>query len=280
MTGCNSSSNEDSKEINEDILKDPSSSLNTTLDGKFFSIPSPVLTALLIKKTSPTFYAEFLNPIENIDKYNSESIRALNLGIYGADLGYASLYNQKSQILNYLSNVEKLTNILGLESAFDKSFVDRYNSNVNNEDSLVVIISQAFMKGDIYLKNGNRKAVSILILTGGWIESMHLATQISNKNKNAELISRIGEQKQTLVTIIDVLKEYNKMNTNDKLIAQFEDLLTSFEKVKINYTYAEPVADEKSKTTTLKHTVSYEISGDLLKEVTTKLSQIRTSIIS
>lgn len=276
---CSSSETEEKETVNEDYI-DPSSSLNTNFDGKIFSIPSPVLTALLIKKSSSTFYGDMMNPISNVDKYNTEYSRALNLGIYGADLGYASLYDQKSSTLNYLSTVEKLTNALGLEAAFDKNFLKRYEDNISNQDSMMIVVSDAFKKADLFLKNGNRKATSSLILTGGWIESMHFACQLSLKKRNEDIVARIGEQKQTLTTIIEILKEYNKMGNNDKLITQMEDLLVSFEAIKMTYEFVEPETNASSKTTTLKHTISFEVSDATLQEITSKLTAIRNSIIA
>lgn len=279
IVACTETGDDTKDAIDAEII-DPSSSLNTNFDGKIFSIPSPIQTALLIKSASKTYYGDLLNPISNADKYNTEYSRALNLGIYGADLGYASLYDQKSATINYLATVEKITSALGLEGAFDKTFMSRYESNITNQDSMMIVVSDAFKNADLFLKNSNRKSTSSLILTGGWIESMHFACQLTLKTKNNEFKARIGEQKQTLITIIEILKEYNKMETNDALIEQMSDLLASFEEIKMNYTYAEPKTDAAKKLTTLNHSISFEFSEKVLNDISEKLSKIRTSIIS
>lgn len=276
---CGNSADSEKDAIDAEII-DPTSSLNTNFDGKIFSIPSPILTAMLIKNTSKTYYGDLLNPSSNADNYNSEYSRALNLGVYGADLGYASLYDQKSDAINYLATVEKLTSALGLEGAFDASFMKRYEKNLSNRDSMMIVVSDAFKKADLFLKNSNRKSTSSLILTGGWVESMYFACQMSSKSGNNEIVQRIGEQKQTLTTIIEILNEYNKMGSNDDLIAQLEDLAKVFEDVNMNYTYAEPETNASKKLTTLKHSISYEISAETLKTISEKLTAIRTSIIS
>lgn len=278
LFSCSDSSTE-KEEIDTEIL-DPKKALNTNFDGKIFSIPSPIQTALLIKKASSVYYGDILNPISNSDKYTTEYTKALNLGIYGADLGYTSLYDQKAASINYLSVVEKLTSSLGLEGAFDKTFVKRYESNLANQDSMMIVVSDAFRKADLFLKNAKRKSTSALILTGGWIESMHFACQLSLKSKNKEVTNRIGEQKQTLESICEILKEYNKKGSNDVLLSQMEDLLSSFEAIVMNYTYADPSTNVSTKTTTLKHSISFEISEKLLNDITKKITAIRTSIIS
>lgn len=269
----------DTEQIDTEIL-DPKKALNTNFDGKIFSIPSPIQTALLIKSASGVYYEDMLNPISNSDKYTTEYSKALNLGIYGADLGYASLYDQKGASLKYLAVVEKLTSSLGLEGAFDKSFITKYERNIANQDSMMIVVSDAFRKADLFLKNAKRKPSSALILTGGWIESMHFACQLTLKSKNQKVVDRIGEQKQTLQSICAILKEYNKKGSNDKLLGQMEDLLISFDAIVMNYTFVEPTTNTSSKTTTLNHSISFDISEKTLNEITNKITAIRESIIS
>lgn len=279
LFSCNGNSEKETKTVETDFI-DPTSSLNTNFDGKIFSIPSPVQTALLIKQSSQTFSADMLNPINKVDSYNTEYSRALNLGIYGTDLGYASLYDEKSISMNYLANVEKLTTALGLEGAFDERFMKRYENNLANQDSMMIVVSDAFKQADLFLKNSNRKSTSALILTGGWIESMHFACTLNSQKKNEQIINRIGEQKQTLVTIIEILQEYNKMNSNDELIAQMSDLLTSFDKVEMIYEFIEPETNVAKKQTTLNHNITINISEETLSEIKEKISTIRKSIIN
>lgn len=279
MYSCNGTETKEKESIDKEIF-DPNKSLNTNFDGKIFSIPSPVQTALLIKQANLPFNKELLNPVENASNYAEEFKQALNLGIYGTDLGYASLYQQKSISLKYLSVIEKLTGELGLESAFDKKFMSRFEKNSDNQDSMMVIVSDAFRKADNYLKNSNRKPTSSLILTGGWIESLFFACQLNKEKPNDKIIERIGEQQQTLNTIIEILTEYNKSGSNDDLISDLKDLKFYFDKVSIEYDFVEPKTDEKNKITTLQHKMTVKINTDILNQITMKVESIRESIIN
>ena len=278
ITSCGGSKTDEQEQIDKDIL-DPNKSLNTNFDGKIFSIPSPVQTAMLIKQANLSFSQELLNPIANSATYSTEYLQALNLGIYGTDLGYASLYQQKNVSLKYLSVVEKMTSELGLEGAFDKKFMSRFEGNSDNQDSMMVIVTDAFKKADNFLKNSNRKPTSSLILTGGWIESLYFACELNAKKSNAKIVERIGEQQQTLYTIIEILTEYNKAGSNDDLIADLKGLKVLFDQVVINYQFVAPKTDEKSKTTTLQHNITVKISPDVLKQITAKVKTIRENII-
>lgn len=278
ISSCGDSKSEEKQKIDEENL-DPNNSLNTNFDGKIFSIPSPVQTALLIKQANLPFSEQLLNPIKNSNNYSSEYKQALNLGIYGTDLGYASLYEQKNISLKYLSVVEKLTSELGLEGAFDKNFMSRFEKNSDNQDSMMIIVADAFKKADNFLKNSDRKPTSSLILTGGWIESLYFACQLNEQKMNKKIIDRIGEQQQTLSTIIEILSEYNKSGSNNDLIAELKELKVIFDKVTIDYKYVKPITDSKNKTTTLQHQISVNIKPDVLKQITAKVKAIRENII-
>ena len=276
LTSCGGSGDD---KINGDQL-DPASSLKTAFDGKIFSIPSPIQMALLLKETNASYNQDLLNSTKNISKYTTEYKQALNLGIYGADLGYASINDENSASLNCLSVVESLTDKLGLSGIFDKTFMTRFEKNKTNKDSVLMIVSEAFRNGDDYLKNEKRKSTSALILTGGWIESIYYACDLNNSSTNDKIISRIGDQQQTISTIIEILGEYNTKGENDKLIKQMKDLKVSFDLIKIDYVFVKPITDAKKKLTILQHTSKVTIDPKVLEAISTKVHAIRESIIN
>lgn len=275
FTACTST--DDKPEVAQEVL-DPNSSLNTNFDGKIFSIPSPMQTALLLQEANAPFNESYLNSIDNVENYSTEMKRALNLGIYGTDLGYLAIYKQNSLSLKYLATIEKLTSKLGLEGAFDKDFMSRFEKNSTNQDSMMVIVSDAFKKSDNFLKSNDRKSVSSLILVGGWIESLYLACAINPDGKNVKITQRIGEQRETLATIIEILDKYNKKGSNDELIAQMKDLKVDFDKIVIDYEFVQPKTEASKKLTTLRHKTTVKMDAALLKTINDKITSIRQKI--
>lgn len=268
---------EGKKKVDKTLL-DPDRSFNTTFDGKLFSVPSPVQTALLIKSLDIPFNETLLNSKENMNSYTTEGAKAINLGIYGANLGYVTLYDQNAKAMSYLSAVESLANDLGISGAFDKSFLERFEANSSNEDSMLVILSDAFRKGDNFLKENERKNTSALILTGGWLESMHLATALYKESKEVKVLERIGQQKQSLETIIELLDKYNTEGQNDSYITHFKELNELFKQITTTYEYVEPTTDSEKKVTTIKSKMSIDISDELAEQIITKVGEIRSDI--
>lgn len=277
-SGNTDNQNDGKKNVNKNLL-DPNRSFNTTFDGKLFSIPSPIQTALLIKSLKIPFDGSLLNDKGNVAKYDIPSTQAINLGIYGADLGYATLYSQNAKALNYLSIVEDLSKKLGISGTFDKSFVERYENNSDNEDSLLMILTDGFRRADNFLKNNDQNNTSALVLTGGWLESMYFATQLYKSSKNEKILQRIGEQNQSLETIIELLEKYNDNGQNGKYLTIFKGLDTLFLKIKSTYKYIESETDEKNKITTIKSKMDIDIPDDLAKKILNSIIDARTKII-
>ena len=263
--------------IDKEIF-DPNSSLNTIFDGKIFSIPSPVQTAFLIKNLDMSFDASLGNNIDNVDEYVSEHQQSLNLGVYGADLGYSALYDQKDNTVKCLNSVQNLTTQLGLDAAFDEKFLTSFEASTDDEKEMIQLMSTAFKKADNFLKHANRKSTSALILTGGWIESVYIACNLNSKNPSEKVKQRIGEQKQSIGSIIDILTEYNKDELSKELISDLKDLKLTFDKVLISYEYNAPETDKELKTTTLRHDSEVLISPKVLHEIESKIYNIRSKI--
>ena len=266
------------EKIVDEVVFDETNPLHAIFDDKIFSIPSPVQTGYLIKQLDLTFDKTLLNPEANVNDYVSEHKQALNLGIYGTDLGYSSLYSQKSTSMSYLNSIEKLTAKLGLDAAFDADFLSKFESNNADEDKMIQLMSQAFKKADNFLKNANRKSTSALILSGGWVESVYFACELNRKKSSDEIKRRIGEQKQSLVSIIELLKEYNDDGKNDELILQLEDLEVSFGKIEMTYEYEAPETDKDKRLTTFNHSFNVEFDQSVVDKITEKVKAIRNSI--
>jgi hypothetical protein len=54
----------------------------------FYSLPSPLETAMLIKSAGADYNEQLLNPLGNVEKYTTNKSMALNLGIYTTDLSF------------------------------------------------------------------------------------------------------------------------------------------------------------------------------------------------
>lgn len=175
----------------------------------FYNIPSPMETAALLKKAGAEYNSKILNDVKNVDKYTAASQQALNLGVYGADLSYASVFNHTQESMFYTSCSRKLADKLGVINAFNDSTLELMQSKMNDRDALLDVISETYWDVDAYLKENGRDNISALMIAGGWMEGLYIATQVSATNDSPELRQRIAEQKLSLNDLIGLIDSYS-----------------------------------------------------------------------
>ncbi len=281
MTGCGESETKGGEitDTEKDANDDSSSDVQVKLGGKFFSIPSPFETATLLKESGAPFNGNLINAPENASNYTIDFYKALNLGIYGADLGYITIYNNNSNdAISYLTAVQKLAEEVGVDAAFDKALIDRFSQNMENQDSMLVLVSDAFGSADEYLKNNDKADIASLILAGGWIEALHFACEIAVQLNNPDVISRIGEQRTTLENLIMLLREYSEENYT-LLADELQALYDEFESINYSYEFKEPEHSKESMTTIIKSKRTVEVSAETLQTIADKVKEIRTKIL-
>ena len=182
----------------------------------FHNIPSPMETASLLKKAGAEYDKDILNDVKNVDNYTSASKQALNLGIYGADLSYTSVFNNTQESMLYTACAQNLAKRLNVNNAFGQETVDRMEANRNDRDSLLNIISDTYWNVDGYLKESGRDNISALMIAGGWVEGLHIAAQVTRNHDTPELRQRIAEQRLPLGELIELLSTYS---TDDPAVA-------------------------------------------------------------
>ncbi len=280
LYSCGGNQNEDQLEnkINQNI--DSTASTLIKFDNTVFSMPSPYEIAFLVKRANLTYNKEMLNPYNKSHSYVTNFDKALNLGVYGSDLGYLTLYEQNSDAIQYFSVIKILSQELNIENAFDKKTVNRIESNLGNKDSLMNIVSNSYRKADQYLKDNNRNDIGVLILAGGWVESTYMLTQLAKQSKKQEIINRIAEQKRPLDNLIKLLSPYyNNSKEYAELTDQLIDLAYDFDGIDIKYTYAPPAIDEKNKMTIINSKSEVIITDQQLNTITEKIEKLRASIV-
>lgn len=249
------------------------------IGGEIFSIPSPIQTALLIKGSGVSYNKNLMNPSNKSSQYSTNFAKAINLGIYGADLGYVTIYDQSQDASGYLVAAKKLSDGLGISAAFDTKTIERFNKNLGNKDSMLSLVGVAYRASDAYLKTNDRSDVSGLVLAGGWIESLYFTTDIYKAKPNDEIKRRIAEQKLSLQNLIKLLKPYYSQSEYTKFIDGLTDLSTVYDGVEFKYTYVKPTTDAGKKLTTINSTTEVTIRPEQIDAITQKVKAIRALII-
>ena len=235
---------------------------------------------MLIQEVGGHFNESMLNPIVDAGQYSVKEKQAMNLGVYGADLGYCLIYNQSQKAFTLLATTKKLGTEIGISPALYKGLIKRFEGNMENKDSLLIFVSELNLLSDEYLKENESEDLSAMILYGGWVESLYFVSELSKSLDNAKLRARVGEQKNTLENLIGLISQQNADGRFDDILTSLNDLKASFAKVNSTYSYFEPETKPDQQLTIIKSKSSVELDDALMEEISNKITALRNSIIT
>lgn len=243
------------------------------------SLPSPIETNQLIKRAGAVFNEDLLNPTEKTSNYSTNKSMALNMGVYGADLSYASVFNQSQPVMHYMAASKKLADQLGLLHSIDNAIVERLETNISNRDSIIRIISETFMNSNSTLQEDDRPQIAALILAGGWIEGLYLATSLAEDLQQTELIERIVDQRLSLNELVKLLEMYEDHADIASVLADVKGIEAIFAEIQVEVSKVEPVTDQAAKTTTLVATSKHSLTQEQFDKLKAEALKVRTKIV-
>jgi hypothetical protein len=248
----------------QDEIDDSDDSVFVGLDSQkisaqnVFNTISSRYTILELKTQAGAEYnSQFLNNPDDVNKYSLESSQALNLGVYGADLNVASIYDQTQETMLFFKCVSILAKDIGVSNSFDENMGDRMTANQDDRDSTLNIISQAFKSADITLRKNNRPGTSSLLVAGAWIEGLYAACQTAKETKSEAIVKEIYNQKESLTNLIELLKASKIADEAVYIVADLQ--------------YIKTIMDEKTDDV---------FTLDILKKIDSKITALRTKIVS
>jgi hypothetical protein len=286
LSGCGSGGGEKKPQKEETVTAPPKDNTKAIQDVKqaeriFQALPSPLESAMLIKSAGAKFDKKFLNPVENSNKYTTNSSQALNLGIYTCDLSFASLYDQTQLIINYMEAAKKMATGLGIMDAIQQTQIDRLTENINNTQVIMDIVSETFLNSNSYLSDNDQPAIATTVLVGGWMEGLYIATQLVDlKEFNGnKLVGRIIDQKLSIQILLDLLEKNKEVPNIGGLITQMANLKAVFDKINIKANPIKTEIDKTTNTTILRSEVTTDMSLATFKELTAVVAEIRGTFV-
>jgi hypothetical protein len=176
----------------------------------FYGILTPVEICTIFNRLGITYNNATLNPISNRDQYLSSSKASINTGIYGVDFGYLKVFGIGQQMIDYMVTIREMCNKLGIPDSYLTEPIKKVQSDISEPDTIMFLMDDAFTKMEAHLREGGRESTAGLMVMGGWVEAMYIATQlVYNPDKpDPEVIQKIAQQKYTLTSLLSFLKNY------------------------------------------------------------------------
>ena len=194
-----------------------------------YPLNNPIEISKMLNEAGAGYTVDVTNTPKNLDKYMTEKDKALNFGIYGADLAYVATYN-KPQETNLLFEVcKKISDNLGLSSIYDEATLAKIEDNIDNKDTLHAVISSSFHQTYETLQENGKGAVSVLILAGGWVEGLYISIELTqNAIDKDKMMSGIAAQKLNLDKLLVAMDLYKENEAVSAIITELQKIETTF----------------------------------------------------
>jgi hypothetical protein len=176
----------------------------------YYGLLTPVEVCNIFERLGLHYNDTAILSTEYQNLYMSSYKAAMNLGVYGVDMGYMKLFGVNRQTVSYFNTVKILSERLNMPDTFLSDAIRGLDAEINNADTLTGLMNDAYKKIDDHLRLEGSEGTLGLMLMGGWIEAMYLATQLAYdpENPDPQVVGKIAEQKYSLISLLSFMKNY------------------------------------------------------------------------
>ncbi|MCX6333371.1 MAG: hypothetical protein NT092_03605 [Bacteroidia bacterium] len=225
LTGCRQKS---AKKEQKKVELEQVDTLSKKIEENVYPLPTSAEVIKMLYDLEVGYQFGITNPKENATRYISSTSRATNMGVFGADLSYCSVYNINQEVSDYLVAIRTIANELNMSQIYDETLYERIKTNFDNKDELVKILTDAFNRTYNYLSENEQQNLALLVVGGAWVEGMYLTCNISEAAYQVAGISKnLIEQKKSFDLFMEITKPYE----TDPGIADFLKKLDPIKKV-------------------------------------------------
>ncbi len=205
------------EKASESETEEAQQALESFIQERFeYPIPNSYEVTNMLQEANANFVFNITNDPENVASYETTWQKAMNLGVFGADLSYASTYNRQEETMMFMDASKTLIDDLNITTAFNKSMAERIERNLENKDSLIIIIGESFADTYNHLMQNGEEKTSLLVIAGSVIEGMHITSQLiiaSDYNETLmEVLSNQKDEVKELVQLMDAHAEDQNVN--------------------------------------------------------------------
>lgn len=171
-----------------------------------FVLPSTVQIGDLFRNSGLEYVGGLTLDPQKASSYNTTYDKYFAFGTYWTDMTYCVLNNQSQEARKYMKVIKDLSTDLGAGEVFDnKELLDRFDRNLENNDSILSILIEIDERTDAYVEDNGQEEFALVAFVGGWAEGMYLGVSTVSLTDHSELTGRIIEQMVILDKLIEGL---------------------------------------------------------------------------
>lgn len=245
-----------------------------------YSMPSPNEQYNLLQSLKGTVDTELMHDLSKAKDYVTPYKVASNFGIYVSDAAYLMKYKQgKNVFLRYVSTLEKLGDKIGITKVYKKELIKKIEDADGDSEKLFEISSDNYLTiYDQLIENKNGEELG-LILSGSWIETMHILFHTAGGfGESIEIEEYIIDQKDVLKNLKGFLSVYEENEDVSKMMDELNKIEVAYNNLDCKETTLK--MEKEGKTMILNGGASCLFTAISYKDMKELIDSIRTSIIS
>ena len=230
FSGCNTTPKKQDIGIPDE--QEMSSREDVVEDLSGYKVPTSYDITKNIYKSGAPYILSLSNAPEKAGEYITQRDKILNLGVYAADLCYATTYMMKQGTMNYLEASKTLIDDLGISTTFNTTYADRIEANIDNRDSLIAVVTESFDDTWNYLVDNQQDVLARLVVCGSWIEGVYITANMALKAiDNTLILEALARQKNSLSELVTLLEAVKDLEEVKDLYKGLSDIQKFYEEV-------------------------------------------------
>ena len=198
-------------------------------DKVFYPIPSPEQMFDFISDAGIKYAKPLMNDPKVAANYIDPSKRALNFGVYTADLAYAAAYQDITSTIELYKVVKRLGADMNIAEMMTSEMMGKMQANMQEPDSLALIAGEAYYQAVDYLEANQQNGKLALMSLGGWAESLYITLNSMDKiTADSPTAQRIADQKITFGNLYTYLKKNESEAGVAEAIENIKDIRAVF----------------------------------------------------
>lgn len=229
FTACGGGSSTKSEKANEEKKEE----IESFVEKEFtYPLPTAFEVSQMLGNANTSFSPEIVNSTDKVDEYVSTWQKAVNLGVYGADLSYAATFEKTQETIDFLEVTKKLIDDLNITSAFNATMADRIESNMDNIDSLIFIVTESFYDTYNYLNQNGEEKTSILVIGGSVIEGLYITCELIKMSENkGELMAVLASQKVQVTKLVELMEKHADDENVSKILPNLRYVMLGYDQL-------------------------------------------------
>ncbi len=230
FTGCNTTPKKQDIGLKPADGIAPREDVVTDLSG--YAVPTSYDITKYIYQAGAPYILSLSNGPEKAGEYITQRDKVLNLGVYAADLCYATTYMMKQGTMNYLEASKILIEDLGISTTFNITYAERIEQNIDDRDSLIAVVTESFDDTWNYLVENQQDVLARLVVCGSWIEGVYITTNVALKAiDNTAFLEALAKQKKSLNELVVLLEAVKDVPEVSDLYKGLSDIQEFYEGV-------------------------------------------------